>query len=92
VFAKVFVIIGQQGKPAEGETGDEHQKQRRENAADAASVEIKEGKTVFAHSVEQDAADEKPGDDKKDVDADKAAFDPGREEVVTDNCQYCERA
>jgi hypothetical protein len=46
VFAELLVFIRQQGKPAKCVTGYENNQKRREDALDAAAVELKKAEGV----------------------------------------------
>jgi hypothetical protein len=88
MLAEVSVIIKQEGKPAEDQRGTQYQEQSGKDTQDAAEIEIAQGEAVFAQAVEQDAADQKTGDDEENVDADESAFDPGGKVVIADDGKH----
>ena len=70
---------------AEGDAGEQHDDERRQDAAGAALVEAGEQEAPFAQVAREDAGDQEAGDDEKDVDAEVAAGEGGEAGVKEDH-------
>ncbi|MNS95452.1 hypothetical protein D3C72_1297140 [compost metagenome] len=88
VLAQLFPFVRQQGEPAEGHGGQQHQRQRREDALHAARIELAVAEAVALEAAQDDGGDQEARDDEEDVDADEAALDPLRERVVAEHRQH----
>lgn len=87
MFAEVLEFVRQQKAPSEHGDEGEEQDEVRNNASDAFGIEgaVAEGLALLA--AEDDAGNEKAGDHKEDVDAEKSAVKGFRKSVVNENRQ-----
>jgi hypothetical protein len=88
VLAQLPVLVGEQRKPAEGQAGEHHGQQRREDAPDAPRIEAGHAEPALLQFAQQDARDQVAGNDEEDVDADEAAGQERREGVEQDHRQH----
>ena len=87
VFPEVLEFVRQQKAPTEyGDEGEE-QDEVRNNAPDAFGVEGAVAERLALQAAEDDAGNEKTGDHKEDVDAEKAAVKGFRKGVINENRQ-----
>ncbi|MCW2311521.1 hypothetical protein M2244_001254 [Rhodoferax antarcticus] len=72
MLAQLLVFVRQQGKPAKGVAGGQHQNQRREDALDTVRVKLGEAEIPALQASENDGRNQKARDHKEDVHADEA--------------------
>ena len=70
--AELLELVGEKRGPPEGETESSDNEECRKNPTDATSVERRDAESLVNKILEDDPRDQKPGDDKKHVDADVA--------------------
>ena len=87
MLSKLFVLIGQQKEPAEGATRRENEDQCREYALDTASVELDETEAALSKLLQNQVRNQKSGNDKKNIDAQEAAFNPRWKAMKANNRQ-----
>ena len=87
MFAEVLEFVRQQKAPSEHGDETEEQDEVRNNAPDAFGVEGAVAERLALQAAEDDAGNEKAGDHKEDVDAEKAAVKGFRKGVINENRQ-----
>src|SRR6476659_1972445 len=89
VRSELPVFIEKHHEPAERESRDENNNQRREDAPDAPRVKVPEGEAPAFQTAKNYGADQKSGNDKKHVGADIATLNEVWERMKTDG--KCDR-
>ena len=85
-------LIAEQGKPANRPATGQHGQQGRKDPTDAAIIEVQQIELPLLQAAQQDGGDQKAGNDKKNVDADKAAEKFLRIGVVAHHTEHRHRA
>src|ERR1700688_3668964 len=92
MLAEALKLVRQQHIPADEKRGGDDDDKRRENLSDAADVEVEIAEAAVLDGIDDDAADQVAGDDKEDVDADKAALEEIRKRMKRDDGTDGDRA
>jgi hypothetical protein len=77
--------VREQNQPAEHQAGRQHQDKRRENAPNAARVEVEKREAAALQIVADDAGDQESRDHKEYIDPDEAAGQQRRKRVECDD-------
>ncbi len=88
VLAERFVLVREQGEPADDERRADHQQQRRKDAANPATIEVGERESAGFEASHQDGGDEEAGNDEEEIDADEAAAKRRRKGVIAHDRQH----
>src|ERR1700684_2766214 len=76
MLAQAFVFVREQGKPAGHADREQYEQQRGKYALDATVVEVAEAERAAVDAAENDARNQKTGNDEEKIDADEAAGQP----------------
>src|SRR5438874_11219140 len=77
---------------ARKQRGTHHYNERGKDPADATNIEIPEAKSSVIQLLENQAGDQKAGDNEKDVDSDKASRQQVFRSVIEDHGKDCDGA